>query len=202
VDLQNNLVFLDVGSENHVYRGLTFAVYDRNKKILEGDKGKAEIEVFQVEPKVSVARIVNPDIKNPIVKEDLVINLIWDSKTSNRFVVIGDFDFNNDGRIDSDGTRRIQEMVERWGGIIEKDVNINTDFVVAGQAPRPLPRPEQAQLDIDPTLQQKYVASLKAVEDYNAGMAKAEELSVPIFNQKRFLYLIGYDALLETASAK
>jgi hypothetical protein len=33
-------------------------------------------------------------------------------------------------------------------------------------------------------------------------MTKAGELSVPVFNQKRFLYLIGYDALLETASAK
>ena len=202
VDLQNGLVFLDIGSENHVYRGLTFTIYDRNMPIPEDKKGKAEIEVFQVDPRVSVARVINPDIKNPIVKEDLVVNLIWDSKTSNRFVVIGDFDFNNDGRIDSDGTRRIQEMIERWGGIIEKNVNINTDFVVAGQAPRPLPRPEQAQLDIDPTLQQKYADSLKAVEDYNAAMAKVGELSVPIFNKKQFLYLIGYDALLETASAK
>jgi predicted nucleic acid-binding Zn-ribbon protein len=202
VDLQNGLVFLDIGSENHVYRGLTFTIYDRNMPIPEDKKGKAEIEVFQVDPRVSVARVINPDIKNPIVKEDLVVNLIWDSKTSNRFVVIGDFDFNDDGRIDSDGTRRIQERIERWGGIIEKDVNINTDFVVAGQAPHPLSKPEQAQLDIDPTLQQKYAASLKAVEDYNAAMAKVGELSVPIFNQKQFLYLIGYDALLETASAK
>jgi hypothetical protein len=202
VDLQNSLVFLDVGSENHVYRGLAFAIYDRNMPIPEDGKGKAEIEIFQVDPKVSVARMIKSNIKNPIVKEDLVVNLIWDSKTSNRFVVVGDFDFNNDGRIDSDGARRIQEMIERWGGIIEQDVNINTDFVVAGRPPRPLPKPEQAQLDIDPTLQQKYAASLKTVEDYNAEMTKAGELSVPVFNQKRFLYLIGYDALLETASAK
>jgi hypothetical protein len=108
-------VYLDVGSENHVYRGLTFAVYDRNKQILEDEKGKAKIEVFQVEPKVSVARILNPNSKNPIVKEDIVVNLIWDSKTSNRFVVIGDF-VNSSGRTDPDGTRRIREMIERWGG--------------------------------------------------------------------------------------
>ena len=201
VDLQNGLVYLDVGSENHVYRGLTFAVYDRNKQILEDEKGKAKIEVFQVEPKVSVARILNPNSKNPIVKEDIVVNLIWDSKTSNRFVVIGDF-VNSSGRTDPDGARHIREMIERWGGTIENDVTIDTDFVVVGQPPRSIPKPDQAQLDADPTLQQRHENSLKAVETYNAKLAKAKELSVPMFNQKQFLYLIGYDALLETGPAK
>jgi hypothetical protein len=202
VDLKNGLVYLDMGSENHVYRGLTFAVYDRNMPIPEDGKGKAEIEVFQVDPKVSVARIVKSNIKNPIVKEDLVANLIWDSKTSNRFVVIGDFDLNNDGRADADGAKRIREMIERWGGTIEQDVDIDTDFVVVGQTPRPLPKPEQIQLDIDPTLKQKYEESLDAMKNYSDKLAKAGELSVPIFNQKRFLYLIGYDAMLETTSVK
>jgi hypothetical protein len=202
VDLQNERVYLDAGAENHVYPGLTFAVYDRNKPIPEDGHGKAEIEVFQIEPKVSVARIVKSDKKNPIVKEDIVANLIWDSKTSNRFVVIGEFGFNNNGLIDTDGAKRIREMIERWGGTIDNNVSINTDFVIVGSAPHPLPKPEQTQLDIDPTLQQKYESSLKATESYNAELARAGELSVPVFNQKRFLYLVGDNALLEKNAAK
>jgi hypothetical protein len=195
VDLKNNLVYLNIGSEDHVYRGLTFAVYDRNMPIPEDGKNKAEIEVFQVEPKVSVARIIKSNIKNPVVNEDIVANLIWDSKTNNRFVVIGDFDLNNDGRVDPDGNRRIREMVEHWGGKVESAVSINTDFIVAGQVPHILPSPEKVQLEIDPTLQQKYEESIENTKTYDAYLARAAELSIPVFNQKRFLYLIGYDAL-------
>ncbi len=202
VDLNNSLVYLNIGSEDHVYRGLTFAVFDRNMPIPESGEGKAEIEVFQVEPKVSVARIVKGTKKNPIVQEDLVANLIWDSKTTNRFVVLGAFDFNNDGNMDSDGNQRIREMIESWGGVVQDEVTIDTDFVVVGGKPTPMVRPEQAATDLDPTLQQKYEDSIKAVQMYQSQLDAAQTLSAPIFNQKRFLYLIGYEGLLATKTAK
>lgn len=202
VDLQNNMVYLDAGSDDHVYRGLTFAVFDRNAPIPESGEGKAEIEVFQVEPKVSVARIVRGNKKNPIVKEDLVANLIWDSKSSNKFVVLGDFDFDGDGRVDADGSQRIREMIERWGGVVENDVTIETDFVIVGLEPMPMARPDQAEADLDPGLMEKYEASLTAKDTYNATLQRAKELSAPVFNQKRFFYLIGYDALLNTMLGK
>lgn len=202
VDLQNNMVYLDAGSDDHVYRGLTFAVFDRNAPIPESGEGKAEIEVFQVEPKVSVARIVRGNKKNPIVMEDLVANLIWDSKSSNKFVVLGDFDFDGDGRVDGDGSQRIREMIERWGGVVENDVTIETDFVIVGLEPMPMARPDQAEADLDPSLMEKYEASLTAKNTYNATLQRAKELSAPVFNQKRFFYLIGYDALLNTMLGK
>jgi hypothetical protein len=202
VDLKNNLVYLNIGSDDHVYRGLTFAVYDRNMPIPSDGKNKAEIEVFQVDPKVSVARILKSTIKNPIVNEDLVVNLIWDSKTNSRFVVVGDFDLNNDGIADTDGNRRVREMVERWGGKVDNEVTINTDFIVVGVTPRVLPKPQKAELDIDATLQQKYDDSVENAKTYEAYLAKAAHRSIPVFNQKRFLYLIGYNALLETNAGK
>ncbi|HOK96713.1 MAG TPA: hypothetical protein PKW71_11355, partial [Anaerohalosphaeraceae bacterium] len=106
VDLQNGIVYLDAGINDHVYRGLTFAIYDRNKPVSEEGQNKAEIEVFQVSEQISAARIIKSDKKNPVVKEDLVVNLIWDRKGTNQFVVAGEFDFNNDGRIDADGAQR------------------------------------------------------------------------------------------------
>ncbi len=202
VDLQNNMVFLDAGSEDHVYRGLTFAVFDRNAPIPESGEGKAEIEVFQVEPKVSVARIVRGSKKNPIVKEDIVANLIWDPRSNNKFVVLGDFDFDGDGRVDADGSQRIREMIERWGGVVQNEVTIETDFVVVGLEPVPMARPDQAEADLDPSLMEKYQASQTARGTYNAMLQRARELSVPVFNQKRFFYLIGYDALLNTMLGK
>jgi hypothetical protein len=196
VDLQNGIVYLDAGINDHVYRGLTFAVYDRNKPIPEDGKGKAEIEVFQVTEQVCAARIVESDKKDPVVKEDIVANLIWDRKTANRFVVAGEFDFNSDGQIDPDGDQRISELIERWGGQVDNEITVETDFLILGAEPKPLPMPTQQELDINPLSRQRYQQSLQKVEGYNQILEKAANLGIPVFNQKRFLYLIGYDTLM------
>jgi hypothetical protein len=195
VDLQNGIVYLGVGVKDHVYRGLTFAIYDNNKPIPEDGQGKAEIEVFQVSDQVSAARIVRSDKKNPIVKEDLVANLIWDSESSNRFVITGEFDFDNDGAPDSDGAQRIVELIERWGGQIMDEVTVNTDFMVIGMEPKTVARPTQDELDVDPLAQQRYEQSLTRAQAYQDLLQKANNLGVPVFNHKRFMFLIGYETL-------
>jgi len=195
VDLQNGIVYLNVGAENHVYRGLTFAVYDSSVPIPEDGKGKAEIEVFQVNQNVSAARITRSSIKNPIVQEDIVANLVWDPQTSNKFVIIGDFDLNGDGRIDSDGRQRVEEMILRWGGIIEEEVTVETDFVVIGHAPAKPVRPSQDELDLDPGARQRYEQAMASSQTYDQTLEKARRLSVPTFSQKQFFYLLGYEAL-------
>ena len=195
IDLQNGIVYLDAGTRDHVYRGLTFAIYDRNQPIPESGQGKAEIEVFQVSEQVCAARIIRSEKKNPVVTEDIVANLIWDSNVSNRFVVAGAFDLNHDGRPEKDGDQRIIEMIERWGGTLTDEVTVDTDFIVVGSAPEVLKRPTQEQVDIDPMAQLRYEQSLQKSKAYNALLKKANDLSVPVFNQKRFMYLIGYDTL-------
>ena len=196
IDSQNGIVYLDAGSRDHVYRGLTFAIYDRNKPIPEDGQGKAEIEVFQVSEQVSAARIIKSDKNNPVVSNDIVVNLIWDRDTPNRFVVIGDFDYNNDGVIDKDGAQRITELIQRWGGIVVDEVTVDTDFMVVGVEPAALRYPTQDELDMDPMAQQRYELSIKKVEEYNRLLEKAGNLGIPVFNQKRFMYLIGYDTLM------
>ncbi|RKY06666.1 MAG: hypothetical protein DRP56_07005 [Planctomycetota bacterium] len=195
IDSQNGIVYLDAGVKDHVYRGLTFAIYDRNKPIPEDGEGKAEIEVFQVTDQVSAARIVKSDTKNPVVKDDIVANLIWDRNIPNRFVVTGEFDFNNDGRIDSNGDQRIAELISRWGGLVDDDITVDTDFLIVGVEPAALRRPSQYELDSDPMAQQRYEMSAQKIGHYNQLLDKAGNLGIPVFNQKRFLFLIGYDTL-------
>jgi hypothetical protein len=196
IDSQNGIVYLDAGVKDHVYRGLTFAIYDRNKPIPENGEGKAEIEVFQVAEQVSAARIVKSDTKNPVVKNDIVANLIWDRNMPNQFVVAGQFDFNGDGLIDTDGAQRIAELIERWGGIVTDTITVDTDFLIIGAEPTSLRRPTQNELDIDPMSQQRHEMSIKKFDDYNQLLEKSVNLGIPVFNQKRFLFLIGYDTLM------
>jgi len=195
IDLQAGIVYLDAGLKDRVYRGLTFAIYDRNKPIPESGEGKAEIEVFEVRDQVCAAQIIKSDTNNPVVPDDIVANLIWDRNKPNRFVVIGDFDFNNDGRIDRNGDQRIIELIERWGGRLDEKVSVDTDFLVVGVEPVALRRPTQDEIDIDPLAQQRYEKSVQKAKAYNQVLEKASDLGIPVFNQKRFLYLIGYETL-------
>jgi hypothetical protein len=195
IDRQTDVVYLDIGSADHVYRGLTFSVYDRNVPIPEDGKGKAEIEVFHVTETVSAARINTSSRKNPIVTEDIVANLIWDSKTSNVFVVAGDFDFDRDGRIERDGKKKIEQLIERWGGRLTTEVSINTDFVILGTPPRPMPAPSRDQIELDPMIEQRYQDSLTGAQQYDDLLTRANTLGVPVFNQSQFMYLVGYESL-------
>ena len=195
IDNLTKVVYLDIGSEDHVYPGLTFSVYDKSAPIPDDGKGKAEIEVFQVSENVSAAKINVSSKKNAIVPEDIIANLIWDSKTSNRFVVDGVFDFDNDGFYEPGDKEKIERLIKDWRGEVIDEVTIETDFVVLGIRPEALTRPTSEQIEIDPRVEERYQASLQKGVDYDNISARAKALSVPVFNQQKFMYLIGYNSV-------
>ncbi len=201
VDSRNKIVFINIGSEDRVYRGLTFSVYDKSTPIPKDGKPKAEIEVFDVQKDVSIARVISQENKQPLMPDDIVANLIWDRNATNVFVVTGEFDFDDDGLADYDGTVKVVGLVEKWGGKVVKEISIETDFVILGKAPTILARPTHEQLEMDPMAIEKYEESLQNYEDYQRILQQSETLSIPIFNLDRFLYFVGYKTLSTTDSA-
>ncbi len=185
-------VHIDLGTQDKVYPGLTFGIYDRNVPIPRDGVGKGEIEVFNVAKNISTARIVRSDPKNPIVVGDIIANLVWDSKQTNNFVVAGDFDLDGDGKVDYQAEQKIKALIENWGGKIEPAVSVNTSFVILGNPPAVLARPTYDEIAIDPMAMEKHEASLKNLEQYKQIRQQAETLVIPILNYDRFLYLIGY----------
>ncbi|MFA5553136.1 MAG: hypothetical protein WCZ89_04630 [Phycisphaerae bacterium] len=192
LDEYSKTVHINLGSQDRVYPGLTFAVYNRNVPIPRDGVGKGEIEVFNVAKNISTARIVRSDPKNPILVGDIIANLVWDSKQTNLFVVAGDFDLDGDGTMDYQAVEKIKALIEGWGGKIETAVSVNTSFVVLGEPPAVLPRPTYDQIAIDPMAMEKHEASLKKLDHYKQVRQQAETLAIPILNFDRFLYLIGY----------
>lgn len=195
VDLSSGVVFLNIGSDDHVYRGLTFSVYDPSVPIPEDGQGKAEIEVFRVMPKASAARINRSQTRNPITRNDIVANLIWESEESNTFAVAGEFDIDRDGIDDPDGREKVIQLIERWGGTVTDTVDINTDFVLLGNVPKKMMEPTLIQIENDPMIQQRYEQNQAQRKQYNNLLEQARNLHIPIFNQERFFYLIGYESL-------
>jgi hypothetical protein len=201
IDDQSQVVHLNIGSDDHVYQGLTFGVYNRGELVPKDGKGKAEVEVFDVAKTYSAARILNSAVRKPILQGDIVANLIWDRDKSNVFVVTGDFDLNNDGRIDPNGAAKIKTLIERWGGKVVDAISINTDFLVLGQQPEVLERPTLEQTEVDPQARDRYEASLARLNRYTELRSQAQTLWIPVFTYERFLYFIGYKGQIGRAGA-
>ncbi len=201
IDDESKTVHLNIGSSDHVYRGLTFSVYEKNAPIPKDGRGKAEIEVFDIGKNVSVARIIHANAKKPIVLDDIIANLIWDSEKINVFVVSGEFDLDDDGEPEYDAVNKIKLLIEKWGGRVSEAVSIDTDFLVLGQIPKVLKKPSFEQLEIDPMAMEKYEQALQKLERHKEAQKQAQVLSIPVFNAERFLYFIGYKTQSTRAGA-
>jgi hypothetical protein len=192
VDDAAGVIRINLGYDDHIYRGLTFSVYDRSAGVTRDGKPKAQVEVFAVDRRASAARVVSSDKKNPILTGDIIANLIWDSSKHNVFVVAGDFDLDGDKKPDFDGVRKIEALIQKWGGTVANDVSADTDFVILGTEPQVPPEPTPEILTADPTATDKYNAARQSNDRYETVRQQAESLWVPIFNYDRFLYFTGY----------
>lgn len=194
IDNETNTVILDIGKESKAYRGLTFSIYDKSSPIPQDGKGKAEVEIISAGTGVSAARINCSDIRQPIVQGDIAANLVWNCQTSNKIIVVGEFDFNLNGKIDEDGLEKVTNLIERWGGTVEDVVTVNTDFVILGEEIKVPAKPTYDQIEINPAVEDRYLEKLQARDNYQEVLKRANQLKIPVFNQTRFMYLIGYEA--------
>jgi len=201
IDDQAKVVHLNIGSNEHVYPGLTFSVYDRGASVAEDGKGKAEIKVFDVAETYSAARITKSELKRPILQGDIVANLIWDGDKTNIFVIIGDFDLDEDGMFDYNATDKIKGRIETWGGKVDDDVSIDTDFIVIGKQPQLRSRPNLEDLEVDPMAMEKYENSLQRLNHYNNVLDRAQALWIPVLRYDKFLDFIGYKSQIGQAGA-
>ncbi|AQQ69730.1 hypothetical protein SMSP2_00061 [Limihaloglobus sulfuriphilus] len=193
VDVQRGIAYLSIGSDDKIYRGLTFTIFDKANPRPEDGKGKAEVKVFEVMSKVCAARIIQSRPDSPVIEGDIAANLIWDSKTPYQFVVTGEFDITGDGKVDYRGRETIMQLIRDWGGIISDEISVNTDFVVAGNPPRRISEPEGETDSVDPLAEEKYEQTQQSYQQYKALLEKAGDLSIPVFDTRRFMNLIGYN---------
>ena len=189
-------VYINIGSRQQVTKGLTFEVYDKNKGIpplgdglAEGDMpvGKASIEVYNVGPDSSECRVVKLQPGEQLVVGDLLVNLVYDPNVHYNFVVYGDFDLSNTGAASPTDAEIIKRLITQWGGHIQNQVDVDTDFVVMGKEPD-LPSVDQN----DPQSVLRFNQAKQRLDAYELVKAKSTQLSIPIMNQNRFLYFVGY----------
>ncbi len=194
----NSTIYINLGQGESISPGLTFEVYSKSKGLPsltaaaadnnELPAGKASVEVIRVLPGTSECRIIRSDSKAPIVEGDLLLNIVYNTHTKFSFVVYGDFDLAGTGQPTPSDSEVMRRLVTQWGGRLQEGVNVDTDFVILGKEPIVNAVPEGA----SPLDQERHDKQVKALNDYLALRSEAIHLSIPILNQNRFLYFVGY----------
>jgi hypothetical protein len=195
----DNIVYIDLGYGDHIAPGLTFEVYDQRQplpklpNIADNDTlpvGKGSIEVIRVDQGSSECRVINTERGQTIVPGDKILNLVYDRNTKFNFVVYGDFDINSTGKPVPADIQIIKRLVTQWGGTIQDKITADTDFVIMGKEPE-IPQFTTEELQ-DPFNKKKQEDSIAAADAYDTVQQRASDLGIPILNQNRFLYFVGY----------
>jgi hypothetical protein len=194
-----NTVFINLGQGDQITAGLTFEVYDKNEplpKLGDGTSddnmpvGKASIEVTRVGMTSSECRVIRTQPGETLTEGDPIINIVYDRNTKYNFVVFGDFDIDNTGQATPQQADVIKRLVTQWGGKLQTGVNADTDFLVLGKEPE-LPNYSKDDLQ-DPFNAKKLADATKALDDYDNIKQQAKDLHIPVMNQNRFLYFVGF----------
>lgn len=125
--LQSNVldgfVVIDLGFDHDLRKGMRFDVYNRR-----GGKNriKGEIEVIEVEQRISTARVLEEvDENDPLIPGDHLHNAIYNPDEQKIYVIAGDlFRFTKP---------EIAKMIEEAGGKVEPEITRQTHFLVAGE---------------------------------------------------------------------
>ncbi len=195
----DDIVYINLGMGDHIVPGMTFEVYDRDEGIPKLGDGMSEdnmptglgsIEVERVDADSSQCRVVQLQPTKSISAGDLIANLIYDRNNKFNFYVYGRFDLAHTGH-PTDGDRdKILALIDRWGGKIQKKIDVDTDFVVMGAEPVVEDfTDEQLQ---DPFYVRRQKEEQADQQSYDETLDKAREYHIPVMNQNRFLYFIGY----------
>lgn len=196
----NNVVYINRGVGDQIVPGMTFEVYDKNEGIPKlGDGlsdenmpvGKASLEVIRVgAANLSECRIVKQQPGATLTEGDLIMNLVYDPAIKYNFAVHGKFDLDQNGLATPDDAAIIKRLITQWGAKVTDRLNVDTDFLVMGKEPV-LDSYSEEELK-DPLNAQKLADATKELNEYQDVLKRASELHIPVLNQNRFLYFIGY----------
>jgi NAD-dependent DNA ligase len=130
--------WIDIGRRHGLRRNTRFQVYQFVKGGLQKIKGVIEvrrveedmaqcaiIENAEVIHPITGDRLIVPDANDPIVKGDMIRNPFFDAGEQRDFVFIGTKLENRYYNL-----QELQRKVEEFGGKVDRDVSIGTDFVV------------------------------------------------------------------------
>ncbi len=188
---EERVAYISLGREHQLTSGMRFAVYPSTGIPPDG-RAKGRIEVLRIYDRTAECEVVALGPSEVILEGDVIANPVYDPNRPLRFVIVGQFDLNADGRDDQHGADHIKGIVNDWGGEVLESLSSRADFVVAGFAPL-VPAAVSADTGRrDPGAAERHRLLQEHFDHYRETVATAAELSIPILTQDVFLRFLGY----------
>ena len=193
-------VFINLGSGQQIAAGMTFEVYDKlgMPRVTSEDasqdallKGKASIEVVKVQQGISQCRVVRQSPGQAVTEGDPIVNVVYNKDVKFNFYVFGKFNLDYRGEPTDADADVVRRLISRWGAQVTDALDSKTDFLILGDEPV-VPAYTQDELGREPEKAFQKEQAEQALEQYQDLRNRANQLNIPILNQTRFLYMIGY----------
>ncbi len=189
-------VFINRGRRHHIVRGMTFEVYDDPSSIRvdprtgQMPRGKASLSVIDIGESSSTCRITRSVPGRPVVRNDVIVNAVYDPDYQLKFLVHGKFDIDFDGKPTEAEAEYIRTLVVEWGGQVTLGETLpgNLDFLVLGEEP---PRPIDPPTNAPDHVINDWLKMNEAHEKYLELFRQAQDAQIPILSANRFFILIG-----------
>jgi len=194
LDMAGQVVYIDLGKQHGIRQGLRFVVISSTQKGQVKPAIKAILEVTDVGNMTSECRIVSSLPASPILKGDLILNLIYDRELKLKIFVLGEFDLNEDEIIDPAGRQRIEEIVTRAGGTISQQLSPAVNFVILGV---PGEEPTAPGIGASADTVKEYNRKLQRYRQYNDLKDQIQALNVPVITPELFMKYTGYETKLD-----
>lgn len=189
---------ISIGRRQKANIGMPFSVYTDAASLRPDDegnypRGKAGLEIINVDENSSTCRILWETKGNPVVAGDVAANPLYDPNKTYKFLAFGNFDANSDGTATAGERGDIRALIEAWGGEMVDDLTGDVDFLVLGERPLLPPRPD-ASAPIE--VMQEYIRRDRDVQRYDRLRQQAEATSIPVLNENRLYTLLGRQKLV------
>jgi hypothetical protein len=183
------MVWINVGHADGLTRQTTFSVYDHDENGVSSAARKARIEVINItQPHLAECRILEDEIKNPILPGDKIFTPAWSPGQHLHFAINGALFIDNDKYPDNEEVRSI---IELNGGVVDaevgpdgklsgKGITVQTRYLIRGKAP--------SEKDYEGE------EGKNAFENWSNLTTRAEKDGVEIIDITRFLNMMGWKA--------
>jgi hypothetical protein len=194
----DQICYINVGSEKGLKPGMTFAISPKGQSIeVKRDaKGvssvvnvKGFIRVISAKKGFSECVISKDDPENPFVPGDNITNAAFRAAGNYQFVVKGLFDLHGLGHATRSGRREVEQIITKFGGKVVPEIDFMTDYIVVGVEPKTPPQPAS---DATDSAREVYKRQKKQYDDYQAIFEDAKKIGIPVLSQNRFLIFTGY----------
>lgn len=192
VDNLTKTAYVNLGRDDGLPLRTSFSVYTKaNRGVARGKEDiKGAVEVTQhLGPHLSIVRILEDDIYDPIAPGDPIYTPMWHTGQKNSFSIVGAIDLDGDGQSDRELFRelvaasgaKIDNEVDDEGKLHGDGITIKTRFLIIADIPSDAPSA--------PSEKAKY---LELKENQLKLTDQARERGIRVVTLDNFLNFIGY----------